>query len=84
MHEPPLIMVSRPLESPPLWCRLWYIKELFTLRETIMYDALGLGVHDLKHGVSPYPDISRIRAALHTDLYNGDHFDVYLGKQAVG
>jgi hypothetical protein len=49
-----------------------------------MYDALGLGVHDLSHGVSPSPDIFRIRAALHTDLYNSADFDVYLGKQAMG
>jgi len=49
-----------------------------------MYDALGLDVHrNLRHDISPHPDISRIRDSLHTDLYNNAHLDVYLGKQTV-
>jgi len=49
-----------------------------------MYDALGLGMLNLRDGVSPYLDISRIRVSLHTDLYINVYFDVCLGKQTVG
>ena len=48
-----------------------------------MYDALGLGMLNLRHGISPYLDISGIRVSLHTDLCDNAYLGVCLGKQAV-